>query len=88
MAGVCTTECVDCRWAEMTPRQQVIATVRGFFPPTRQQRQVMFLHQMGSAVRIMSGGALTDYERHRQRYEQTGDPAELRRMLRHVKEQR
>lgn len=42
-------------------------------------------HAMAGMMRAVTGtAALTEYERHRQAFERTGDIRELERMLRHV----
>lgn len=70
----------------MTPWQRRVERVRyAIFGPTPLDHFTAQAHAAQSFVRAFTGaGPQTDYERHRDRFERTGDPAELERMLRHV----
>lgn len=77
------TFCDTCRWAEMTPAQRLVTRVRNYFhTPTVAE---IITDQARWMARVIGGGPpASPYERHRQRFEETGDEIELDRMLRHV----
>lgn len=79
-------ECEACRWAEMTSRQRFRARLReAVFGRDPRDTIAHMGHQYANMARVMAGAPrVTAYDRHRQRFEQTGDPVELERMLRHV----
>lgn len=80
------SDCAACRWAEMTPRQRFRARLReAVLGPDPRDTAAHMGHLYASMARALAGApTVTDYDRHRQRFEQTGDPVELERMLRHV----
>lgn len=80
------SDCMACRWSEMTPRERFFARLReAVFGPDPRDTIAHLGHAYAGMARAMAGGSrITDYDRHRERFEKTGDPAELERMLRHV----
>lgn len=78
--------CEACRWAEMTPGQRLRARLReAVLGRDPGEAMAHMGHAYANMARALAGApTMTDYDRHRQRFEQTGDPAELERMLRHV----
>jgi hypothetical protein len=73
----------------MTPRERLYARVRAaVLGPDRAEMANHVGHAIAGVMGAMAGVPReTDYDRHRRRFELTGDPAELRRMLRHVERQ-
>lgn len=77
--------CELCRRAELTPRQRLRENVLALIGLGRRPTiyDIMRHSSQGMMLAAM-GGAVTTYDRHRDAYVRTGDPAELQRMLRHV----
>lgn len=74
-------DCELCRRAEMTPFRRLREDLFGRRPsPGDLIRHSMELYRAA----LGAGGWATDYERHRDAWVETGDLAELGRMLRHV----
>lgn len=96
MAMLPPTDCELCQQAER-PRLRslaggvalVVAAVAAYRADQPSRRMIQAWGSgYAATMRAMLGGAPepTWYEKHRESYAATGDPAELARMLRHVKE--
>lgn len=86
------TDCEDCRrWEAPPPTRASIARdmlLAGLskLPLLRPSPVSQMISHMGMAMAVMYGSALSEptwYEKHRQAWIETGDLAELDRMLRH-----
>ncbi|NUR38795.1 MAG: hypothetical protein HOV73_01745 [Streptomyces sp.] len=80
-------QCEVCRRAEL-PRFQRLKedALNLFLGPTPAQRIMHSAHVFSVYRAALAGAPATPYDRHREEYVRTGDPIELERMLRHVKE--
>lgn len=78
--------CELCRRAELKPLERLQENILSFMLlRTGPSAIEVYRHSMEGAMRIILGETpITDYERHRQAYVETGDVQELARMLRHV----
>lgn len=75
------TDCPDCWQAEATWQQRL---ARVFAP--RPSPAMMLVQSYATTMQIAMGGSpVTWYDRHRKRWEETGDERELERMTRHVR---
>ena len=73
------TECRDCWLAEASTSEKIIRGIADWLSRPSPWTQLTW-----SMSALLGMREPTWYERHRELYEQTGDEAELRRMLRHV----
>ena len=82
------TDCRLCRWAEMSPWERLRERARLVLQggPSTAEILAHTGHSLARMTSAVLGGPATPsaYEQHKQRYAETGDPAELARMLRHV----
>jgi hypothetical protein len=80
------TECRDCARAEMTRCQRIIDDMVTLALGLRRPSPFeVFAQGYASTLRIMMGAAEpTWYDKHRERWVETGDATELVRMSRHV----
>jgi carboxylesterase type B len=84
-----TTDCPSCERVEMTRRQRMIADITRAIIDRYQHRgpAQIFLEGYARTMQIMLGTAQPEptwYEKHRARWEETGDVMELERMTRHL----
>ena len=79
------SECRSCMLAEMSLRQRLVYLVWERYLRPKPGLVAVYCASISGVLRTMTGAREpTCYERHRSTYEQTGDPLELVRMLRHV----
>ena len=77
--------CELCRRAELKPLERLQENILSLILGTSPSAIEIYRHSMETFTRAVLGNTpVTDYERHRAAYIETGDVQELARMLRHV----